>query len=154
LPPGATLGGFHGMTIGIGPQVGFIFPNLFEGYRGYLNVKAYADLEIENRPKGWTSWVTFQISPQASDPPATKTIVRKVLRQLSRGSWMSTQSRRQRPLQIGFGLFGTTRGSSRTKQTSEAHMAVNKLTVLETNTITSDLAKQSAMDVFRKVALR
>jgi hypothetical protein len=75
--PGAVLGGFRGMSVGIGPQVGFLFPKLFEGYQGYLNLKAYKDLESENRPSGWSSWVTFQISPQAPEPPAAKPIVRK-----------------------------------------------------------------------------
>lgn len=68
--PGAVLGGFRGMTVGIGPQVGFLFPNLFEGYQGYLNVKAYKDLETENRPSGWSTWATFAISPEP--PPAAR----------------------------------------------------------------------------------
>jgi len=62
--PGAVLGGFRGMTVGVGPQVGFIFPNLFEGYQGYLNLKAYKDLETENRPSGWSTWATFSIAPE------------------------------------------------------------------------------------------
>ncbi len=75
--PGATLGGFRGRTIGLGPQVGFLFPHLFEGYQGYLNLKAYKDLETENRPQGWSSWVTFSIAPEAPERPASKPIVRK-----------------------------------------------------------------------------
>jgi hypothetical protein len=73
--PGATLGGFRGMTVGLGPQVGFIIPNLFEGYQGYLNLKTYKDLETVNRPSGWSSWVTFSIAPEL--PAATKPIARK-----------------------------------------------------------------------------
>jgi hypothetical protein len=38
----------------VGPQIGFIFPKLFEVYQGYLNLKAYKDLETENRPSGWS----------------------------------------------------------------------------------------------------
>jgi len=72
---GATLGGFRGMTVGIGPQVGFIFPNLFEGYQGYLNLKAYKDLEVQNRPQGWSTWATFSIAPEL--PAATKPISTK-----------------------------------------------------------------------------
>lgn len=68
--PGAVLGGFRGMTVGIGPQVGFLFPNLFEGYQGYLNLKGYKDLATENRPSGWSTWATFAISPEP--PTATK----------------------------------------------------------------------------------
>jgi hypothetical protein len=25
-----------------------------QGYQGYLNLKGYRDLEVENRPQGWT----------------------------------------------------------------------------------------------------
>jgi len=74
--PGATLGGFRGMAVGIGPQIGFLFP--VGDYQGYLNLKGYADLETENRPKGWSTWVTFAISPKAPEASATaKPIVRK-----------------------------------------------------------------------------
>jgi hypothetical protein len=70
--PGAKLGPFKGRVLGIGPQVGFIFP-VSEGYQGYLNVKAYKDFAAENRPEGWTAWVTFAVSPA----PPEKPLVRK-----------------------------------------------------------------------------
>jgi hypothetical protein len=73
--PGARLGEFKGRVLGIGPQVGFIFP-LAEGYQGYLNLKGYKDFAAENRPEGWTAWVTFAVSP-APPEPAAKPIVRK-----------------------------------------------------------------------------
>ncbi len=74
--PGATLGGFRGMTVGIGPQVGFLFP--VGEYQGYLNLKAFKDLEVENRPQGWSAFVTFALTPKAPEPPSTvKPIVRK-----------------------------------------------------------------------------
>jgi hypothetical protein len=64
------------MTVGLGPQVGFIFPNLFEGYQGYLNLKGYKDLATENRPSGFSTWVIFAISPEP--PPSTnRAVVRK-----------------------------------------------------------------------------
>src|SRR5262245_8743999 len=66
---GATLGPFRGRVLGIGPQVGFIFP-VSEGYQGYLNVKAYKDFAAENRPEGWTAWVTLAISPAAPESTA------------------------------------------------------------------------------------
>lgn len=66
--PGAKLGGFRGRAIGIGPQVGFIFPKLFEGYSGYLNIRGYKDLEVENRANTWSTWVTFAVSPAAPEP--------------------------------------------------------------------------------------
>ncbi|WP_029081643.1 transporter [Bradyrhizobium sp. th.b2] len=75
--PGAVLGGFRGMTVGIGPQVGFLFPNLSEGYQGYLNLKGYKDLATENRPSGWSTWVTFAISPAPPETAPAKPIVRK-----------------------------------------------------------------------------
>jgi hypothetical protein len=71
--PGAVLGGFRGMTVGIGPQIGFLFPKLFAGYQGYLNFKGYRDLETENRPSGWSTWATFSISPAAPEPPPAAT---------------------------------------------------------------------------------
>jgi hypothetical protein len=61
---GARLGNFEGRVVGIGPQIGFMFP-FSEGYQGYLNLKAYKDLATENRPEGYTAWVTFAISPAA-----------------------------------------------------------------------------------------
>jgi hypothetical protein len=74
--PGAKLGGFRGMAVGIGPQLGFLFP--VGDYQGYLNAKAYKDLEVENRPQGWSTWVSFVISPKAPEaPPSAKPIVRK-----------------------------------------------------------------------------
>ncbi|MCA1411762.1 transporter [Bradyrhizobium sp. NBAIM20] len=66
--PGAKLGGFRGRAIGIGPQVGFIFPKLFEGYSGYLNIRGYKDLEVENRANTWSTWVTFAVSPAPPEP--------------------------------------------------------------------------------------
>jgi len=45
---------------------------------GYLNFKGYADLETENRAKGYSTWVTFVLSPKAPEPsPTAKPIVRK-----------------------------------------------------------------------------
>jgi hypothetical protein len=73
---GATLGAFEGMAVGVGPQIGFLFP--VGDMQGYLNVKGYADLETENRPKGWSTWVSFALSPKAPELPPTATpIVRK-----------------------------------------------------------------------------
>ena len=68
---GARLGDFKGMAVGIGPQIGFLFP--VGDYQGYLNIKGYKDLEVENRPQGWSTWVTFAIQPKAPAPPATAT---------------------------------------------------------------------------------
>ena len=74
--PGAKLGPFKTSTVGIGPQIGFIIP-ISEGYQGYLNLKGYRDLAVENRPEGWTAWVTFAISPAPPESGSSKPIVRK-----------------------------------------------------------------------------
>ena len=72
---GAKLGEFKGRVLGIGPQIGFIFP-VTEGYQGYLNLRGFKDFAAENRPEGWTTWVTFAVSPEPPKPAATP-IVRK-----------------------------------------------------------------------------
>jgi hypothetical protein len=56
----ASLGDNKGRVIGIGPQIGFLFP--VGDMHGYLNVKAYKDLEAENRASGWSAWVSFAVS--------------------------------------------------------------------------------------------
>jgi len=73
---GAKLGPFRGETVGIGPQIGFIFP-ISKEYQGYINLKGYRDLEVENRAQGWTAWLTFAISPAAPEAGSAKPISRK-----------------------------------------------------------------------------
>ncbi|MBH5367281.1 SphA family protein [Bradyrhizobium glycinis] len=74
--PGAKLGGFRGRAIGIGPQIGFIIP-LSDGYQGYLNLKGYKDLEVENRASTWSTWVTFAVSMAPPEHASAKPAVRK-----------------------------------------------------------------------------
>ncbi len=74
--PGATLGEFKGRVLGIGPQVGYIFP-VAEGYQGYLNLRGFKDFAAENRPEGWSTWVTFAVSPAPPEHAAAKPIIRK-----------------------------------------------------------------------------
>lgn len=69
--PGAKLGGFRGMAVGLGPEIGFIIP-LSKDYQGYLNLRGYKDLETENRANTWSTWVTFAISPAAPETAAPK----------------------------------------------------------------------------------
>jgi hypothetical protein len=57
------LGGFRSRVIGIGPQIGYIFP--VDGMQGFLGVKAYGEFDAANRPSGWNTWLTFAISPEA-----------------------------------------------------------------------------------------
>jgi hypothetical protein len=60
---------FESRVIGIGPQIGYIFPagNL----QGYVNLKAYWEFAAQDRPSGWNTWVTLSFSPRApvSAPP-------------------------------------------------------------------------------------
>ncbi len=73
---GDRVGCFQSQVVGIGPQIGFLFP--VGDMQGYLNFKAYGEFAAEDRPSGWNTWVTFAISPPAPGaPPTTKPIVRK-----------------------------------------------------------------------------
>jgi len=56
---------FESRTIGIGPQIGLIFPG--ESFQTYLNVKGYWDIDTQNRASGASAWVTLAFSPK---PPA------------------------------------------------------------------------------------
>jgi hypothetical protein len=62
---------FESRVIGIGPQIGYIFP--VAGMQGYVNLKGYGEFANENRPAGWNVWLTFVLSPappsSASSPP-------------------------------------------------------------------------------------
>ena len=57
------LGGFRSRVIGVGPQIGHIFP--VGDMQGYLNLKGYYEFDAKNRPEGWNVWLTFAISPAA-----------------------------------------------------------------------------------------
>lgn len=63
---GATLGDFKSRVFGVGPQIGFIFP--VGEMQGYLNLKGYKEFEAENRPEGWSFWLTFAVSPEPPKP--------------------------------------------------------------------------------------
>ncbi len=62
---------FKSRVIGIGPQIGYVFP--VAGMQGYLNLKGYGEFDNENRPAGWNVWLTFVLSPappsSAPSPP-------------------------------------------------------------------------------------
>jgi len=59
---------FKSRVIGIGPQIGYIFP--VAGMQGYLNLKGYGEFDNDNRPDGWNVWLTFVLSPP---PPSAST---------------------------------------------------------------------------------
>jgi hypothetical protein len=66
---GDRVGCFRSRVVGVGPQVGYIFP--VGDMQGYLNLKAYGEFANENRPAGWNLWLTFNLSPAAATPPTT-----------------------------------------------------------------------------------
>jgi len=70
------LGGFRSRVLGVGPQIGYIFP--VGNLQGYLNFKAYGEFDAANRPSGWNAWLTFAISPVApTDATPTRHLVTK-----------------------------------------------------------------------------
>jgi hypothetical protein len=65
------LGGFRSRVLGLGPQIGYIFP--VGHMQGYLNLKGYGEFDAANRPSGWNTWLTFAISPAAPESTVTPT---------------------------------------------------------------------------------
>ncbi len=71
----AILCPFESQVLGVGPQIGYLFP--VGNMQGYLNLKGYREFDNEDRPDGWNVWLTFSISPAApvassSSPMVTK----------------------------------------------------------------------------------
>lgn len=72
------LGPIESRVIGVGPQIGFIFPA--GSFQTYLNLKAYSEFDGHDRPSGYNAWVTLSFSPspptqeKAPPPIITKTI--------------------------------------------------------------------------------
>jgi hypothetical protein len=65
------LGGFRSRVLGVGPQIGYLFP--VGNMQGYLNLKGYGEFDATNRPSGWNTWLTFSISPAAPESTVTPT---------------------------------------------------------------------------------
>jgi hypothetical protein len=63
---GDRVGCFESRVVGIGPQIGYLFP--IGNMQGYLNLKAYGEFDGLDRPSGWNAWLTFAISPAAPSP--------------------------------------------------------------------------------------
>ena len=73
---GDLVGCFQSQVLGVGPQVGYVFP--IGGMQGYLNLKAYGEFAGADRPTGWNAWLTLAISPAAAPPTtATRSIITK-----------------------------------------------------------------------------
>jgi hypothetical protein len=68
---------FESRVIGLGAQIGYIFP--VAGMQGYLNLKGYGEFAHDDRPDGWNLWLTFVLSPappsSTSSPPPILTKV-------------------------------------------------------------------------------
>lgn len=65
------FGGFKSRVLGIGPQIGYLFP--VGDMQGYVNLKGYGEFDAANRPSGWNVWLTFAISPEAPKSTVTPT---------------------------------------------------------------------------------
>lgn len=64
---------FKSRVLGVGPQIGYLFP--VGDLQGYLNLKGYKEFDNANRPDGYNVWLTFSISPKAPEaatPPMVK----------------------------------------------------------------------------------
>jgi hypothetical protein len=57
------LGGFRSRVLGVGPQIGYTFP--LGDMQGFLGLRGYGDFDAANRAPGWSTWLTFAISPEA-----------------------------------------------------------------------------------------
>ena len=69
---GDYVGCFRSQVLGVGPQVGFLFP--VGGMQGYLNLKAYGEFDGSDRPSGWNVWLTLSISPSAQPPGSAHSV--------------------------------------------------------------------------------
>ena len=64
------LGGFRSRVLGIGPQIGYAFP--LGDMQGFLGLRGYGDFDAANRAPGWSTWLTFAISP--AEPAVAKPV--------------------------------------------------------------------------------
>lgn len=70
---GNRAGCFESRVVGVGPQVGFLFPA--GQFSGFLGLKGYKEFDAQNRPSGWNTWVTVAFSP-AGPPPAAPIVAK------------------------------------------------------------------------------
>jgi hypothetical protein len=71
----AILGPVKSRVIGIGPQIGYVFP--VGNMQGFLGLKGYYEFDARDRPDGWNTWLTFAISPAAQARPSSSRLVTK-----------------------------------------------------------------------------
>jgi hypothetical protein len=65
---GDQVGCFQSQVLGVGPQIGYVFP--IGNMQGYINLKAYGEFDGSDRPSGWNAWLTLVLSPAAPTPAA------------------------------------------------------------------------------------
>ena len=74
---GDKVGCFETRVVGVGPQIGYIFP-INEHYQGYINLKGFGEFAAEHRADGWNTWLTFAISPAPpNEAQATAAMIHK-----------------------------------------------------------------------------
>jgi hypothetical protein len=66
---------FESGVIGVGPQVGFIFP--VGQVQAYVNLKAYGEFDAHDRPSGWNAWLTLSFSPPAPTNPKSAMLTKE-----------------------------------------------------------------------------
>jgi hypothetical protein len=57
---GDHVGPFESRVVGVGPQIGYIFP--LGNYQGYLNLKGYGEFDAHDRPSGYNAWLTLHLA--------------------------------------------------------------------------------------------
>jgi hypothetical protein len=67
---GDHVGSFESRVVGVGPQIGYIFP--LGDLQGYLNLKGYGEFDAHDRLSGFNVWLTFAITPPTPTPPPPK----------------------------------------------------------------------------------
>jgi hypothetical protein len=64
------LGPIESRVIGVGPQIGYLFP--IGNMQGVVNAKAYFEFDGHDRPSGFNTWLTFAVSPPEPAPTPPK----------------------------------------------------------------------------------
>ncbi len=67
---GDHVGPFESRVVGIGPQIGYLFP--VGDMQGFLGLKGYREFDASDRASGYNVWLTFAISPAAPTMSASK----------------------------------------------------------------------------------
>jgi hypothetical protein len=72
---GDRVGCFESRVVGVGPQVGYLFP--VGDMQGYLNLKAYGEFDAAHRADGYNVWLTFALSPSPPSPASPRRLITK-----------------------------------------------------------------------------